>query len=122
MRDARDAGIQLVQERWPSTPVHGFEVDDATRNVIRKAGYGDAFFHRTGHSIGIKDHGQGANMDNLENHETRRLIAMTGFSIEPGIYLAGEFGVRSEVNIALTPTAAEVTGGAPQRELLRLLP
>ena len=122
VRDARDAGIELVQERWPSTPVHGFEVDDATRNVIRKAGYGDAFFHRTGHSIGIKDHGQGANMDNLETHDTRRLIAMTGFSIEPGIYLAGEFGVRSEVNIALTPTAAEVTGGAPQRDLLRLLP
>ncbi|MEO8276113.1 MAG: M24 family metallopeptidase [Thermoanaerobaculia bacterium] len=121
-RDARDAGIQLVQERWPSTPIHGFEVDDATREVIRVAGYGDAFYHRTGHSIGIKDHGQGANMDNLETHDTRRLIAMTGFSIEPGIYLAGEFGVRTEVNIALTPTTAEVTGGAAQHDLLRLLP
>jgi len=121
VRDARDAGIRLVQERWPRTPIRGYEVDDATRAVIREAGYADAFYHRTGHSIGVKDHGQGANMDNLETHDTRRLIAMTGFSIEPGIYLAGEFGVRSEVNIALTAEAAEVTGGEPQRELLRLL-
>lgn len=121
VRDARDAGIRLVQERWPGTPIRGFEVDDAARQVIREAGYGDQFFHRTGHSIGTSDHGQGANMDNLETHDTRRLIAMTGFSIEPGIYFAGEFGVRSEVNVALTASAAEVTGGEPQRELLRLL-
>jgi len=120
-RDARDAGIELVQSRWPHTPIRGFEVDDATREVIRTAGYAEQFIHRTGHSIGIQDHGQGANMDNLETHDTRRLIAWTGFSIEPGIYLAGEFGVRTEVNIALTPEAAEVTGGEPQRELLRLL-
>jgi Xaa-Pro dipeptidase len=121
VRDARDAGIRLVQERWPGTPVRGFEVDDATRQVIRDAGYAEYFIHRTGHSIGISDHGQGANMDNLETHDSRRLIAMTGFSIEPGIYFPGDFGVRSEVNIALTATAAEVTGAEPQRELLRLL-
>jgi Xaa-Pro aminopeptidase len=121
VRDARDAGIELVRSRWPHTPIRGFEVDDATRAVIEKAGYGDKFIHRTGHSIGIQDHGQGANMDNLETHDTRRLIAMTGFSIEPGVYLPDDFGVRSEVNIALTPTEAEVTGGEPQRELLRLL-
>jgi Xaa-Pro aminopeptidase len=60
-------------------------------------------------------------MDNLETHDTRKLLAMTGFSIEPGIYLPGDFGVRTEVNIALTPDAAEVTGGEPQRELVRLL-
>lgn len=121
VRDARDAGIRLVQERWPGTPIRGFEVDDATRQVVRDSGYGEHFIHRTGHSIGTADHGQGANMDNLETHDSRRLIAMTGFSIEPGIYLAGDFGVRSEVNIALTPTTAEVTGGEPQRDLLRLL-
>ncbi len=89
--------------------------------MIDAAGYGKYFFHRTGHSIGTKDHGQGANMDNLETHDTRRLLPMTGFSIEPGIYLPGEFGVRTEINIALTATVAEVTGGEPQRELLRLL-
>ncbi len=118
---ARDAGWELVRSRYPQQPVRGFEVDDATRGVIQKAGYGEYFIHRTGHSIGITDHGQGANMDNLETHDTRQLLPMTGFSIEPGIYLPGDFGVRSEINVALTADAAEITGAEPQRELLRLL-
>ncbi len=118
---ARDAALALVRSRFPAEPVAGYEVDDAARQVIVAAGYGDRFIHRTGHSIGISDHGQGANMDNLETHDTRRLLPMTGFSIEPGIYLTGDFGVRSEINVALTADAAEVTGGEPQRELLRLL-
>jgi Xaa-Pro aminopeptidase len=118
---ARDAAWELVRSRYPRQPVRGFEVDDATREVIRRAGYADRFIHRTGHSIGISDHGQGANMDNLETHDTRQLLAMTGFSIEPGIYLTGDFGVRSEINVALTPEGAEITGAEPQRELLRLL-
>ncbi len=118
---ARDAAWELVRSRFPHQPVHGFEVDDAAREVIRRAGYGDRFIHRTGHSIGISDHGQGANMDNLETHDTRQLLPMTGFSIEPGIYLTGDFGVRSEINVALTEDGAEITGGEPQRELLRLL-
>lgn len=118
---ARDASWELVRSRFPHQPVRGFEVDDASREVIRKAGYGDLFLHRTGHSIGITDHGQGANMDNLETHDTRLLLPMTGFSIEPGIYIAGDFGVRLEINVALTPEAAEITGAEPQRELLRLL-
>ncbi len=117
---ARDAAWELVRGRWPGEPVRGFEVDDAAREVIRRAGYGERFIHRTGHSIGTSDHGQGANMDNLETHDTRQLLPMTGFSIEPGIYLTGDFGVRSEINVALTAEAAEVTGGEPQRELLRL--
>ncbi|HEY4572828.1 MAG TPA: M24 family metallopeptidase, partial [Thermoanaerobaculia bacterium] len=99
----------------------GYEVDDATRNSIAASGHGDLFIHRTGHSIGIQDHGQGANMDNLETHDTRLLLPMTGFSIEPGIYIPGDFGVRLEINVALTPEAAEITGAEPQRELLRLL-
>lgn len=129
---ARDAALELVRSRYPRQPVRGFEIDDAARAVIRKAGFGDRFIHRTGHSIGISDHGQGANMDNLETHDTRLLLPMTGFSIEPGIYLAGDFGVRSEINVALLGAGAghgaegdgegvEVTGGSPQRELLRLL-
>jgi len=118
---ARDAAWELVRSRYPQQPVRGFEVDDAARAVIQKAGYGEYFFHRTGHSIGTSDHGQGANMDNLETHDTRRLMAMTGFSIEPGIYLTGDFGVRLEINVALTVTAPEITGAEPQRELLRLM-
>ncbi|HEX5720354.1 MAG TPA: Xaa-Pro peptidase family protein [Thermoanaerobaculia bacterium] len=117
----RDAAWELVRSRFPGQPVRGFEVDDAAREVIRKAGYGERFIHRTGHSIGTSDHGQGANMDNLETHDTRQLLPMTGFSIEPGIYLTGDFGVRSEINVALTEDGAEITGGEPQRELLRLL-
>lgn len=118
---ARDAAWELVRSRYPRQPVHGFEVDDAARAVIRQSGYGDFFIHRTGHSIGTSDHGQGANMDNFETHDTRLLLPMTGFSIEPGIYLEGDFGVRSEINVALTRDAAEITGAEPQRELLRLL-
>lgn len=118
---ARDAAWELVRGRFPHQPVRGFEVDDAAREVIRRAGYGDRFIHRTGHSIGTSDHGQGANMDNLETHDTRQLLPMTGFSIEPGIYLTDDFGVRSEINVALTRDGAEITGGEPQRELLRLL-
>jgi Xaa-Pro aminopeptidase len=118
---ARDAAWQLVSDRFPNQTVRGYEVDDACRGVIEAAGYGEQFFHRTGHSIGIQDHGQGANMDNLETHDTRPLVAMTGFSIEPGIYLEGDFGVRSEINVALTADGAEITGAAPQRDLLTLL-
>jgi Xaa-Pro dipeptidase len=118
---ARDAAWELVRSRFPGKPVRGFEVDDAAREVIVKAGYGERFIHRTGHSIGTSDHGQGANMDNLETHDTRQLLPMTGFSIEPGIYLTDDFGVRSEINVALTEEGAEITGGEPQRELLRLL-
>ncbi|HKI86445.1 MAG TPA: Xaa-Pro peptidase family protein [Thermoanaerobaculia bacterium] len=124
VRRARDAALALVQDRYPAhgmAPLMGFEVDDACRAVITEAGYGDDFFHRTGHSIDTSDHGQGANMDNLETHDTRVLVPMTGFSIEPGIYLTGDFGVRSEINVALTADKAEVTGGDSQRELLRLL-
>ena len=117
---ARDAATELVTSRYPGTTVRGFEVDDAARQVIVDAGYGEKFIHRTGHSIGISDHGQGANMDNLETHDTRPLLPMTGFSIEPGIYLEGDFGVRLEINVALTPEHAEVTGGQPQSDLLRL--
>jgi Xaa-Pro dipeptidase len=119
---ARDAAFELIRSRYPHQPVRGFEVDDAARQVIEAAGYGEQFIHRTGHSIGTKDHGQGANMDNLETHDSRQLIAMTGFSIEPGIYFEGDFGIRSEIDVALTPEGAEITGGEPQRELLALLP
>jgi Xaa-Pro dipeptidase len=121
VRNARDAAFELVASRYPGEDVRGFEVDDAARKVIEDAGYGEWFIHRTGHSIESSLHGQGANMDNLETHDTRRLIPWTGFSIEPGIYLPGEFGVRSEIDVALTPEGAEITGGEAQTELLRLM-
>jgi Xaa-Pro aminopeptidase len=120
VRNARDAALELVRSRYPEGEVRGFEVDDEARRVIDEAGFGEYFIHRTGHSIDASLHGQGANMDNLETHDTRRLIPWTGFSIEPGIYLPDDFGVRSEIDVALTPEGVEVTGGEPQRELIRL--
>jgi len=118
---ARDAAIAFVRQevgagRFPC----GGDVDDVCRRVIQDAGYGDRFIHRTGHSIGEEVHGNGANIDNLETQDNRRLLPRTCFSIEPGIYLTGDFGVRTEINIALTADAAEVTGAEPQRDLLRL--
>lgn len=118
---ARDAALALVQDRYPGSQVAGYEVDDAARAHVVGAGFGSSFFHRTGHSIDTADHGQGANMDNLETHDVRLLLPMTGFSIEPGVYLPGDFGVRSEINVALTPDAAVVSGGEPQRELIAVL-
>ncbi len=98
--------------------LQGYQIDDAARNVIRAAGFADRFFHRTGHSIGEDVHGAGANMDNLETHDTRTLIPGTCFSVEPGIYLP-EFGIRSEVNVYITATSGQVTG-EQQSQLVRI--
>jgi Xaa-Pro aminopeptidase len=95
--------------------LQGYQVDDAARGVIRKAGFGEYFTHRTGHSIGTEVHGNGANMDNLENHDDRRVIPWTCFSIEPGVYLP-KFGIRSEVNMFVGESEARVTGEV-QRKL-----
>ena len=110
VRSARDAAVNLLKERWAMRqPVTGASLDDAARGVIRAAGYGEFFVHRTGHSIGEDVHGSGANMDNLETHDERKIIPWTCFSIEPGIYLPA-FGVRSEVNVFVGEKEAHVTG------------
>jgi Xaa-Pro aminopeptidase len=112
---ARDAAIARVQEAFRlSQPLQGWQVDQAARDVIDRAGYGSYFCHRTGHSIGQETHGNGANMDNLETREERRVLPRTCFSVEPGIYLP-EFGVRSEVNVFVdAQSKVHVTGGTPQ--------
>lgn len=122
VRRARDAAIQRVRDAFArGEPLQGYQVDDACREVIEKADYGPAFVHRTGHSIGEETHGNGANMDNLETHETRRVMRRTCFSVEPGIYLP-EFGVRSEVNVYVgADGAVHVTGPKPQERVLALL-
>ena len=115
VREARDAAVALVREaRQQGRELRGYEVDDAARGVIRGRGYGDYFIHRTGHSIGEDVHGNGANMDNFETHDDRKIISGTCFSIEPGIYLP-EFGVRSEVNVYVEERDARVTGEIQQR-------
>ena len=115
VRDARDKGIEAV---CSGAARRGFEVDDAVRAHVEKHGYGEFFIHRTGHSIGTNVHGAGANMDNFETHDVRRILPGTGFSIEPGVYLP-DFGIRSEVNVYVGADGARVTGEV-QRELLRL--
>ncbi|ADB17535.1 peptidase M24 [Pirellula staleyi DSM 6068] len=119
---ARDAAIAYVQEAFASgRPLQGWEVDDACREVIVKAGYGDYFIHRTGHSIGQETHGNGANIDNLETHEDRLILPGSCFSIEPGIYLP-EFGARSEVDVFVDWSGnVHVTGGPLQTEVLPIL-
>jgi Xaa-Pro aminopeptidase len=117
---ARDAAIGTVQRAVSGNqPIAGYQVDDAARGYITERGFGEYFVHRTGHSIGQDVHGTGANMDNLETHDVRPLIARTCFSVEPGIYLP-KFGIRSEVNMYVGVTEAIVTG-EKQQNLVAIL-
>lgn len=120
VRDARDAAISLLRERLDAhKPVRGGEVDDAARAVITQRGYGEHFIHRTGHSIDPRDlHGSGPHIDNLETREERELIPGVGFSIEPGIYLPGDVGMRSEVNGFIGADGVLITPADYQKELL----
>jgi len=119
VREARDKAVELIRSSIAAgKPLLGWQVDKAARSVIEKAGYGKYFFHRTGHSIGEKVHGNGVNMDGLETHDARHLIPRTCNSVEPGIYLP-EFGIRSEVDMYIGEREARVTG-AIQTEILPL--
>ena len=116
---ARDKALSTVDAAMAEgRAIHGWEVDDVTRAYIDEAGYGEAFMHRTGHSIGEEVHGHGANMDNLETRDDRPVIPATCFSIEPGIYLP-EFGVRSEIDCYVESAGASATG-AVQTEIVRI--
>ncbi|MEX2175108.1 MAG: M24 family metallopeptidase [Pirellulaceae bacterium] len=119
---ARDAAIAKVRDAFAARrPLAGWEVDQAARDVIDQAGYGQHFIHRTGHNIGQEVHGNGANMDNLEMHDERRVLPGTCFSIEPGIYLP-EFGIRSEVDVFVDRSGqVHVTGGELQRKVVPIL-
>ena len=113
VRDARDAASGFVLKNVKAgRAIEGWQVDRVARELIRKAGYADRFVHRTGHNIGQEVHGTGANMDNRETHDIRRVIP-------PGIYLP-EFGIRSEVDVYVGEGGAEVTGPA-QTGILPLL-
>lgn len=120
VRNARDAAANCVREAFASkTPIAGWQADDAARDVIRQAGLADGFTHRTGHNIGPVLHGNGANLDNLETHDERLILPRTCFSVEPGLYFPGEFGIRSEINMITQPGKAEITGRI-QTELVRI--
>ncbi|MGE0553499.1 MAG: M24 family metallopeptidase [Gemmatimonadales bacterium] len=119
VRDARDAALSLV---WKAVeagrPLRGFEIDRAARQVIEQAGYGEFFVHRTGHSIDRDLHGSGPHCDDYETRDDRLLMPGVGFSVEPGVYLPGRFGVRSEVNVYWAPEGPRVTPAEPQRQLI----
>lgn len=120
IRDARDAAIALVRERVASgKPLRGGDVDDAARKVITDRGFGEFFTHRTGHSIDPRQlHGSGPHIDNFETREERLLIPGVGFSIEPGIYIAGDIGMRTEVNAYIDEKEAIITPREYQRDLI----
>ncbi len=120
---ARDAALALVIDAFNAgRPVRGRDLDDAARRVIDEAGFGASYTHRTGHNIGRDDHGNGAHLDNLETRDDRLIIPRTCFSIEPGIYLPGRFGIRSEVDVFIDAGGrVHVTGGEPQARILPIL-
>jgi Xaa-Pro aminopeptidase len=119
---ARDAAVATIQgEMAAGRPVRGCDADDVCRSVIERAGYGRFFIHRTGHSLGTAGHGNGAHLDNLETNDTRRLLPGTAFTIEPGIYLPGDFGVRLEIDVLVHEAGIEITTLPLQREIIALL-
>lgn len=119
VRDARKKASDFVTRQVAAgKSIAGYEVDDVARGHITEKGFAEYFFHRTGHSIGTDVHGTGANMDNLESHDTRRIIPSTCFSVEPGIYLP-QFGIRSEVNMYVGEASASVTG-EEQSEIVKI--
>src|SRR2546422_652627 len=132
VREARDVAVETLRKRWdggggnpkglPSgrgegPGVTGADLDDAARAVSRDAGSAGVFVHRTGHSIDRDLHGSGPHLDNFETADSRPLVAGIGFSVEPGVYLPGRFGMRSEINVFLAESGPEVTPPSPQREL-----
>ncbi len=117
VRGGRDAALKKVQDAFAKgKELCGYEVDDAARKYIEQKGYGKYFIHRTGHSIGEVIHGNGANMDNFETRDGRRVVPRTSFSIEPGVYLPGKFGVRSEIDVYISPKKEVVVTGQPMQE------
>ncbi len=120
----RDAALDFVKKRLAEgCEVSGYEVDDAARNLITSKGYGKYFIHRTGHSITTETHGAGANMDNYETYDTRCIIPLTSFSIEPGIYIPNDVGMRSEISVVIASNGEVLTPSSPlQTSIEALLP
>ncbi len=123
VREARDSAVEFIRTSLRAgKPITGADVDDISRGVIKRAGFGPQFLHRTGHSIGEEVHGNGANIDNLETKDSRSIFPRTCFSIEPGIYLENKFGIRSEINVYIVNEKEALVTGAPiQTEVIAIL-
>jgi len=121
VKEGRDAAVAFIRDRFArGRPCYGWEVDDACRSVVRKAGYGAQFLHRTGHSITEETHGNGVNIDNLETKDERLLLPGCCFSIEPGIYLKGKMAVRTEINVFIRHDGTPEVTGEVQNELIHI--
>jgi Xaa-Pro aminopeptidase len=119
VRDARDAAIARLRDGLgKGESVSGAALDAAARAHIAAHGYAEYFVHRTGHSIDVNLHGSGPHLDSFETNDSRVLLPGVGFSVEPGVYLANRFGIRSEVNVVLLKDGPEVTPGEVQRDLV----
>jgi Xaa-Pro dipeptidase len=122
VREARDSAVEFIRKNVRAgKPIRGAEVDDVSRGVITRAGFGEFFTHRTGHSIGEETHGNGVNIDDFETRDSRRITPGVCFSIEPGIYQQGKFGVRSEINVYVSDKDIEVTGQPIQTKIIAIL-
>ena len=122
VREARNSAVEFVRKNVRADkPIRGAEVDDVSRGVITRAGFGEQFTHRTGHSIGEETHGNGVNIDDFETRDSRRITPGVCFSIEPGIYQEGKFGVRSEIDVYVSDKDIEVTGQPIQTEIIAIL-
>lgn len=122
VREARDTAVEFVRTNVAAgETIRGADVDDVSRGVITRAGFGEQFTHRTGHSIGEEGHGNGVNIDNFETRDSRRITPGVCFSIEPGIYLPGKFGVRSEIDVYVGEKHIEVTGQPIQTAIIAIL-
>jgi Xaa-Pro aminopeptidase len=122
VREARDSAVDFVRKNIRAgKPIRGAQVDDVSRGVINRSGFGEQFTHRTGHSIGEETHGNGVNIDDFETRDSRGIIPGVCFSIEPGIYLEGKFGVRSEIDVYVSDKDIEVTGQPIQTEIIPIL-
>ena len=107
---SRDAAVSLLEKaHMEGRLLQGWEVDAEARNYINNAGYGKYFSHRLGHSLGKEAHGNAVNLDGWETHDTRTVSPKIGFTIEPGIYIPGEFGVRSEIDLFYYESGPMVT-------------
>lgn len=122
VKAARDASLAAVRDAWAAgRTIPGWQADDAAANVLRASPYGEFVRHRTGHSLspGPFVHGLGANLDNMETHDTRPLAPGLGFTIEPGLYLP-DFGVRLEINVYMDPEKGPRVTSCVQDEVVRL--
>jgi Xaa-Pro dipeptidase len=122
VRDARDACIEFETKKiTKDDPCFAWELDKVCREKIEQKGYGKYFVHRTGHSIGHEVHGNAANLDNFETKDERMIVPGILHSVEPGIYIPDEkIGVRSEVNVYVSPKNEVIVTGPSQMDIIKI--